>query len=112
MEDRIIGDCPAEVVRVGPESVQNLRVAELQAHNVKEVESDTVRDETVRWFRESMSNRLNNEAGAIVVIMQRLHEADPAPISSAWVLIIKGVLWALAIVALALSLRRLPEAER
>ena len=42
----------------------------------------------------------------------RLHEADPAPISSEWVLIIKGVLWAMAIVALALSLRRLPEAER
>lgn len=45
-------------------------------HNVKEVESDTVRQETVRWFRESMSNRLNNEDSAIVVIMQRLHEAD------------------------------------
>ena len=40
----------------------------------------------------------------------RLHEADPAPISSEWVLIIKGVMWGLAIVALALSLRRLPEA--
>ena len=39
----------------------------------------------------------------------RLHEPDPAPISSEWVLIIKGVLWALAIVALVLSLRRLPE---
>ncbi len=45
-------------------------------HNVKEVESETVRSETVRWFRESMSNRLNNEASAIVVIMQRLHESD------------------------------------
>ena len=45
-------------------------------HNVKEVESDTVRDETVRWFRESMSNRLNNDASAIVIIMQRLHEID------------------------------------
>ncbi len=45
-------------------------------HNVKEVESDTVRDETVRWFRESMSNRLNNDDSAIVVIMQRLHEVD------------------------------------
>ena len=40
-----------------------------------------------------------------------MHEADPAPISSEWVLIIKGVLWGLAIVALALSLKRLPEAE-
>jgi len=42
----------------------------------------------------------------------RLHEADPAPISSEWVAIIKGVLWALAIVGLAMSLKRLPEAER
>ena len=41
----------------------------------------------------------------------QLHEADPAPISSEWVLVIKGVLWALAIVALAMSLRRLPETE-
>jgi len=41
----------------------------------------------------------------------QLHEADPAPISSEWVLIIKGVLWGLAIVALVLSLRRLPEAS-
>ncbi len=46
-------------------------------HNVKEAESDTVRTETVRWFRESMSNRLNNmESGAIVIIMQRLHGDD------------------------------------
>ena len=34
MEDRIIGDRPAEVARVGPESVQDFRVAELQAHDV------------------------------------------------------------------------------
>jgi len=46
-------------------------------HNVKESESQTVRDETVRWFRESMSNRLNNQdLSAIIVIMQRLHETD------------------------------------
>lgn len=46
-------------------------------HNVKESESQTVRDETVRWFRESMSNRLNDpERSAIVIIMQRLHETD------------------------------------
>jgi hypothetical protein len=42
----------------------------------------------------------------------RLHEPDPAPIPPECVLAIKGVLWALAIVALALSLRRLREAER
>jgi predicted phage terminase large subunit-like protein len=46
-------------------------------HNVKESESDKVRQETVRWFREGMSNRLNDmEKSAIVVIMQRVHEAD------------------------------------
>ena len=46
-------------------------------HNVKEAESETVRNETVRWFRESMSNRLNDmERGVIIVIMQRLHGDD------------------------------------
>lgn len=46
-------------------------------HNVKESESETVRNETIRWFRESMSSRLNNmETGAKVVIMQRVNEED------------------------------------
>lgn len=46
-------------------------------HNVKEIESDVTRQETVRWFRESMSNRLNDMTqSAIVIIMQRLHEED------------------------------------
>lgn len=46
-------------------------------HNVTEAESEIVRTETVRWFRESMSNRLNNmETGAIIIIMQRLHGDD------------------------------------
>lgn len=46
-------------------------------HNVKESESEPVREETVRWFREAMSNRLNDpETGAIVIIMQRVHEGD------------------------------------
>jgi predicted phage terminase large subunit-like protein len=49
------------------------------AHNIKEVESEVVRTETVRWFRESMSDRLNSMAtGSIVVIMQRSHEDDVA----------------------------------
>jgi hypothetical protein len=39
----------------------------------------------------------------------RLHEIDPAPISSGWVLAIKGVGLALAMLALAASLRRAPE---
>lgn len=45
-------------------------------HNVKESESDTVREETVRWFRESLSSRINNERTAFIVIMQRVHEGD------------------------------------
>ncbi len=46
-------------------------------HNIKESESEVTRKETVRWFRESMSSRLNNmETGAKVVIMQRVHEED------------------------------------
>lgn len=45
-------------------------------HNVHDAESDAVRSRTVTWFREAMSNRLNDSASAIVVIMQRVHEAD------------------------------------
>jgi len=46
-------------------------------HNVKEAESDQVRTETVRWFKEAMSNRLNDmHKSAIIVIMQRVHEDD------------------------------------
>jgi len=46
-------------------------------HNVKESESPTVRKETIRWFRESMSSRLNDmQNGAKVVIMQRVNEED------------------------------------
>jgi hypothetical protein len=40
-----------------------------------------------------------------------LHEIDPAPISSGWVLAIKGVGVALSVLALAISLRRLPESQ-
>lgn len=48
-------------------------------HNVKEAESETVRNETVRWFRESVSTRFNDmDKGALIVIMQRLHEDDVA----------------------------------
>ena len=46
-------------------------------HNVLEAESERVRTETIRWVRESMSNRLNStQQGAIVIIMQRVHEED------------------------------------
>jgi predicted phage terminase large subunit-like protein len=46
-------------------------------HNVAEGESDAVRTSTVNWFRESISDRLNNmETGVIIIIMQRVHERD------------------------------------
>jgi len=45
-------------------------------HNVKDAESETVRNETTRWFRESLSSRFNNAQTAFVVIMQRVHEYD------------------------------------
>ena len=48
-------------------------------HNVKESESKVVRQETIRWFRESLSSRLNNmETDAKIVIMQRVNEEDVA----------------------------------
>lgn len=47
------------------------------AHNVKEAESEVVRTATVRWFRESMLNRLNDmRKSAIVIIQQRVHSGD------------------------------------
>lgn len=45
-------------------------------HNVIKMESQMEREKTVRFFRESMSNRLNDDNSAIVIIMQRLHEGD------------------------------------
>jgi hypothetical protein len=45
-------------------------------HNVIKAESELEREKTVRFFRESMSNRLNDERSAIVIIMQRLHGGD------------------------------------
>lgn len=48
-------------------------------HNVIEAESDRVRGETVRWFRESISSRFNDlDTGALIVIMQRVHADDVA----------------------------------
>lgn len=49
------------------------------AHNIKESESEVVRTETVRWFRESMSDRMNDlKTDVIVAIMQRSHAEDVA----------------------------------
>jgi hypothetical protein len=39
----------------------------------------------------------------------RLGELDPAPIASGWVLVVKGIAVTLAIIALVVSLRRLPD---
>lgn len=46
-------------------------------NNVKESESKAVLEETNRWFRESLSSRLNNiDTDAKVVIAQRVAESD------------------------------------
>jgi predicted phage terminase large subunit-like protein len=46
-------------------------------HNVKEAESETIRQAAVDWFWESMSTRLNDpRTGARVVVMQRVHAED------------------------------------
>lgn len=46
-------------------------------HKADQVESDTQRDNVLEWMDGTMSTRLNDPAtGAIVVVMQRLHEAD------------------------------------
>src|SRR5215831_713829 len=46
-------------------------------HNVHQSESDVVRTDTVRWFRETITDRLNNlDDSAIIIIMQRVHQAD------------------------------------
>lgn len=46
-------------------------------HNVKEAESDAMREGVILWWDEVMSTRLNNPlTGARVVVMQRVHEDD------------------------------------
>jgi predicted phage terminase large subunit-like protein len=46
-------------------------------HDVHKSESDIVRTDTVRWFRETITDRLNNlDDSAIVIIMQRVHQLD------------------------------------
>lgn len=46
-------------------------------HNTVDIESETIMDNTVRWWNESLSSRLNDQArGAYVVIMQRLRQND------------------------------------
>lgn len=46
-------------------------------HNVKEAESDAVREATLAWWDQTMSTRLNNpKTGAKIIVMQRVHEGD------------------------------------
>ena len=45
-------------------------------NNVREAESDTIREATNMWYDEAMSSRLNGPHGAIIVVQQRTHEAD------------------------------------
>jgi predicted phage terminase large subunit-like protein len=46
-------------------------------HDVHKSESDIVRTDTLRWFRETITDRLNNlDDSAIVIIMQRVHQLD------------------------------------
>lgn len=46
-------------------------------HSVKTAESDAEREESLRWFAETLPTRLNiPDQSSIVVIMQRLHQRD------------------------------------
>jgi predicted phage terminase large subunit-like protein len=48
-------------------------------HNPQQAESDAQRDTALAYFRQTLSTRLDNKkTGAIVVVMQRLHERDLA----------------------------------
>lgn len=61
---------------VGTGERSNLLLAD-DLHKVSEAESELVREDTTRWFRESMQNRLNNLGeDKIIVLGQRVHEAD------------------------------------
>jgi predicted phage terminase large subunit-like protein len=46
-------------------------------HDVKAAESEKKREESLRWFTETLPTRLNNaQESTIVVVMQRLHQRD------------------------------------
>jgi predicted phage terminase large subunit-like protein len=55
------------------------RVVVDDPHNVREAESDTVRQGVLDWWDQVMSTRLNDpKTGAMVIVMQRVHENDLA----------------------------------
>ena len=45
-------------------------------HNVKQAESEAVRDETVRQLNLAVYSRVRQRHGSVICIMQRLHERD------------------------------------
>ena len=46
-------------------------------HDVRSAESEVKREDSIRWFTETLPTRLNNQKeSAMVVVMQRLHERD------------------------------------
>lgn len=48
-------------------------------HNVRQAESPVQRQAVLDWFDEAMSTRLNNpKTGRIIIVQQRVHEADLA----------------------------------
>jgi predicted phage terminase large subunit-like protein len=47
------------------------------AHNVRAAESEKTRNNTLEWWDEALSSRLNNQkTGAYVLVQQRVHEND------------------------------------
>lgn len=53
------------------------RIVADDPHNALEAESDRVREGVLEWWDGAMSTRLNDpKTGAMVIIMQRLHERD------------------------------------
>ena len=48
-------------------------------HNPTQINSFSVRNKTINWFEQTFVSRLNNKnTGAIILVMQRLHEHDLA----------------------------------
>jgi predicted phage terminase large subunit-like protein len=55
------------------------RVVVDDPHNIREAESDTIRQGVLDWWDQVMSTRLNDpKTGAMVIVMQRVHENDLA----------------------------------
>ncbi len=53
------------------------RVVVDDPHNIREAESDTIRQGVLDWWDQVMSTRLNDpKTGAMIIVMQRVHEND------------------------------------